>query len=71
MSQPSKKPLKKQVIYIDGKDKTDEIESYSFVGNKCIVVYKNNNKSYSYGQGKVQIVKSAVQSKKSETIFFI
>lgn len=69
MSQLSNKPLKKQAIYIDGKDKTDEIQSYSFVGNKCIVVYKNNNKPYSYGQGKVQIVKSAIQSKKAETIF--
>lgn len=67
--QPSNTPLKKQAIFIDGKDKTDEIQSYSFVGDKCIVVYKNSDKSYSYRQSKVQIVKSAIRSKKAETIF--
>lgn len=61
--------LKKHAIYIDGKDKTDEIQSYSFIGNKCIVAYKNSTKSYSYGQSRVRIVKSAIQSKKAETIF--
>lgn len=40
--------LKSQASYIDGKDRTDEIESYSFEGGKCVVVYKNNGKSYSY-----------------------
>lgn len=62
-------PLKSQAIYIDGKDKTDEIESYSFEDNKCIVVYKKNEKSYSYHQKKIKIVKSAIQTQKEESIF--
>lgn len=45
--------LKSQAIYIDGKDRTDEIESYSFKGGKCVVIYKNNGKSYSYHQNKI------------------
>lgn len=61
--------LNSQAIYIDGKDRTDEIESYSFVGGKCMVVYRSNGKSYSYHQDKVQIVKSAIQSQKAESIF--
>ncbi|MDQ8141108.1 winged helix-turn-helix transcriptional regulator [Chryseobacterium sp. CFS15] len=38
--------LKSQAIYIDGKDITDEIESYSFEGGKCVVLYKNTRKVY-------------------------
>ena len=33
-----KHKLKEQAMYIDDKDKTDEINSYSFEGNKCVVV---------------------------------
>ncbi|WPO84132.1 AAA domain-containing protein [Chryseobacterium sp. JJR-5R] len=61
--------LKSQAIFIDGKDRTDEIESYSFKNDKCLVIYKNNGKSYTYNQNKIQIVKSALQTKKAERIF--
>lgn len=61
--------LKYRAIYINGKDRTEEIESYSFEDGKCIVVYKNNYKSYSYHQSKIEIVKSALQTQKSADIF--
>lgn len=61
--------LKSQAIYIDGKDRTDEIESFSLEGNKCVVIYKSNGKSYSYHQNKIRIVKSAIQSEKAGSIF--
>ncbi|MGK4791527.1 AAA domain-containing protein [Elizabethkingia anophelis] len=61
--------LKKNAIYIDGKDKTDEIKSYSFLDSKCVVVYKSSNKSYSYPQSRIKIVKSAIQSQKAENVF--
>ncbi|REC50637.1 MULTISPECIES: AAA domain-containing protein [Chryseobacterium] len=61
--------LKSQAIYINGKDRTEEIESYSFEGGKCVVIYKNNGKSYSYHQSKIEIVKSALQTQKSVDIF--
>ncbi|WP_051686243.1 AAA domain-containing protein [Chryseobacterium hispalense] len=61
--------VKSQAIYIDGKDRTDEIESYSLEGNKCVVIYKSNGKSYSYHQSKIKIVRSAIQSEKAGSIF--
>lgn len=48
----------KEAIYIDGKDKTSDIQSYSFVGDKCIVAFKSNNKKYTYNKDKVQVIKS-------------
>jgi len=59
----------KEAIYIDGKDKTSDIHSYSFVGEKCIVAFKSSNKKYTYNKDKVQIIKSALQSKKAQTTF--
>jgi hypothetical protein len=59
----------KEAIYIDGKDKTTDIQSYSFVGEKCIVAFKSSNKKYTYNRDKIQIVKSALQSKKAQTAF--
>lgn len=56
-------PKIKEMIYIDGKDRTDEIKSYSFEGNKCIVVFNYNGKSYSYSKNKIRIVKPPAQTK--------
>jgi len=61
--------LKSQAIYIDGKDRTDEIESYSYTGENCKVIYKNNGKSYTYNKSKIQIIQSALQTQKAESIF--
>ncbi|WP_286753987.1 MULTISPECIES: hypothetical protein [Sphingobacterium] len=59
----------KETIYIDGKDKTKDIQSYSFVSEKRIVAFKSSNKQYTYNKDKVQIIKSAFQSKKAATTF--
>lgn len=59
----------KEAIYIDGKDKTSDVQSYSFVDEKCIVAFKSSNKKYTYNKDKVQIIKSALQSKKADTTF--
>lgn len=63
------KNIKSQAIYIDNKEKTDEIESYSFEGNKCILVYKSSGKAYSYPQHRIKIVRSAIQSERAGNIF--
>ena len=60
---------KSQALFIDGKDRTDEIESYAFEGNKCLVTYKNNGKTYAYHRNKVKIVNSALQSSESASVF--
>lgn len=40
--------IKKQAVYIEGKDRTDEIESYIFEGGKYKITYKSNGKTYNY-----------------------
>jgi len=62
-------PLKKELIYIDGEDRSDSIASYSFVDDRCFVTFKNNSKSYAYGRSKINIVKSAINSVKSDNLF--
>lgn len=61
--------LKSKAIYIDNKERTDEIESYSFEGNKCVVVYKSSGKAYSYPQHRIKMVRSAIQSERARNIF--
>jgi superfamily I DNA and/or RNA helicase len=61
--------LKKELIYIDGEDRTDRVSSYSFDSNRCFVTFKNNPKSYAYGSNKIKIVKSAIDSEKSNNLF--
>ncbi|GHU62569.1 DNA helicase [Bacteroidia bacterium] len=61
--------LKKELIYIDGEDRTDSVLSCSFVGNKWLVTFRNNTKSYAYGSNRIQIVKSAIESEKSNNLF--
>ncbi|MDR2064201.1 MAG: AAA family ATPase [Prevotellaceae bacterium] len=62
-------PLKKELIYVDGEDRTDDISSYYFVSNRCFVTFKNNPKSYIYGYDRIKIVKSAINSEKSNNLF--
>ncbi|MBB6460517.1 hypothetical protein HNR74_001674 [Flammeovirga kamogawensis] len=40
--------LKRELIYIDGKDQTDRIENYSYEGNKCVIVFKNSDRKFLY-----------------------
>jgi superfamily I DNA and/or RNA helicase len=62
-------PLKRELIYIDGKDETDRINSYSYRGNKCVVIFKNNNTEYSYSSDRAKIVQTAISDEKSLNIF--
>lgn len=62
------------MIYIDGNNKTDDIVSYRFIGmgfnkDKCAIKYKRNNTEYFYSANKVKIVKSAINSEKSNNLF--
>ena len=47
----------KQAIIVNGKDRTDSIESYQFTGGKCNVVYSNSPRVYSYNRDNVRILK--------------
>ena len=47
----------KQLIIVNGKDKTDSIVSCQLRGSKCDVVYDNAPRVYSYNAKNVQILK--------------
>lgn len=61
--------IKKQAVYIEGKDRTDEIESYIFEGGKYKITYKSNGKTYNYHPDKIEIIKSAIQSEGTDQVF--
>ncbi|WP_262152683.1 AAA domain-containing protein [Chryseobacterium foetidum] len=69
MQKSTSQKLDKQAIYIDGKNRTDEVESYSLEGAKCVVTFKNNGRSYSYHQSKIKIIKSAFVNERAKNIF--
>jgi len=62
-------PLQKELIFIDGVDKTDEILFSSYHDNKCVIIYKNTKKEYSYSRNRVKIVKSATYDKEPNNVF--
>lgn len=61
--------LKRELIYIDGQDVTDRIEKYTYKGERCVVVFKNNNKEFSYGKNRARIVRTAVSGDKAFNVF--
>jgi superfamily I DNA and/or RNA helicase len=61
--------LKRELIYIDEKDETDRIEKYSYKGDRCIIVFKNNSKEFSYGKNRVKIVRTALSGDKAFDLF--
>ncbi|MDR1347757.1 MAG: hypothetical protein LBJ63_04905, partial [Prevotellaceae bacterium] len=62
-------PLKRELIYIDGKDETDRVVSYSYRGDKCAIIFKKNNTEYSYSRNRAKIVKTAISDDKAYDIF--
>lgn len=61
--------IKRDLIYIDGKDETDRIEKYWFKGNRCIIVFKNNEKEFSYSQTRAKIVRTALSGDSALNVF--
>lgn len=47
----------KQLIIVNGKDKTESIVSLQYRGNKCDVVFDNSSRVYSYNSSNVRIIK--------------
>ena len=45
------------LIIVKGEDKTDSIESYSFHGDKCDIVYCNSAKVFCYNSSNIKILK--------------
>lgn len=47
----------KQIIVVNGKDKTESIVSLQYHGSKCDVVFDNSSRVYSYNSSNVRITK--------------
>ncbi len=62
-------PLKRELIFIDGVNKTDEVNFFSYRDDKCVIVYKNNTREYSYSRNRVDIVLSAISDNGSNIVF--
>ena len=45
---------KEKILVISGKDKTDSVASYRYVGDKCYVTFSNSPKEYCYNASNVQ-----------------
>lgn len=61
--------LKRELIYIDEKDETDRIVQYSYKGDRCVIVFKNSSKEFSYGKNRARIVRTAVSGDKAFSVF--
>ena len=62
-------PLRRELIYIDGKDETDRIVRCSYKGDKCVIVFKNSSKEFFYSKNRAQIVRTAVSGNEAFNIF--
>lgn len=61
--------LKRELIYIDGKDETDRIAQYSYIGDKYVIVFKNGSKEFYYSKNRARIVKTAISGNKAFSVF--
>ncbi len=61
--------LKRELIYIDEQDVTDRISKYSYKGDKCVIVFKNSTKEFSYGKNRARIVRTALSGDKAFNVF--
>lgn len=57
--------LKKELIYIYEKDETNRIEKYSYKGDRCVIVFKNNSKEFSYGKKQSESCKDSIKWRQS------
>jgi superfamily I DNA and/or RNA helicase len=48
---------RKQILIVNGKDKSDSVSSFHFANGKCDIVYSNSPKAYSYNSSNVKLLK--------------
>lgn len=61
--------VKRELIYIDEKDETDRIAHYSYRGDRCIIVFKNSSREFSYSKARARIVKTGITEQKAFSVF--
>lgn len=62
-------PLKRELIYIDDIERTDEIANYWFRDDRCVIVFKSSNREFSYGRNRTKIIKTAISTEKAFNVF--
>lgn len=61
--------LKRELIYIDGKDRTDDIDKFSYIDDRCVVVFKGSNKEFFYSKKRAEIVHTAISNDYAYQVF--
>lgn len=61
--------LKRELVFIDGKDETDRVAKYSYKGDRCVIVFKNSSKEFHYGKDRASIVKTAISDNIPYSVF--
>lgn len=61
--------IKRELIYINGKEETERITSYRDYGDKCGIVFKKGGTEYTYNSSKIKIVKTAISEDNANSIF--
>lgn len=61
--------LKRQLLYIDGKDVSRQVAHFVYEGNQCRVVFKNQSKAFYYSKNRARIVKTGLSKDKAFEVF--
>lgn len=61
--------IKRNLIYIDGKDETERVEKYYYEKDKCVIIFKNNSKKFYYNKTRAIIKRTAVSEEKAFSVF--
>jgi len=60
---------KSESIFIDGVNRTDEIESFKYRDGKYFITFKSNKKTYCYSRHRTAIRRTAISDRKSNNVF--
>ena len=58
-----------KIVLVKGKDRTDIISSYQFVGKRCDITYKDRPKIYSYNRKNVTVLTNCLSDKRCHDLF--
>ncbi len=61
--------MKKKLIYIDGKNETDRIVSYSYNNNQYGIIFNNSNKKYFYNENRLKIIENEITEYSAHKVF--
>src|SRR5690606_5218153 len=57
------------LIYIDEQDVTDRVTKYSYKGDRCVIIFKNGDREFSYSKNRAKIVRTALTGDNAFNVF--